>query len=213
MWDISTTSFDINQELADYKQLYATLIFGIDDVDGFLEKADLDKRRCIKLLPVLTEYKEMLENAVGDGKHKAEIPDSLLSFRQQHLQELEKLKDCAECKCLKCARDCNMSGCNRCDPGCKCKIVSCDNKKAAIYTFDNKTVDLKNNDTGGFENLKALAVIEDLEYKQLYIVLERGSEKVIMYYYPSIKEDSYGEISDLEDMDFAVKAFENRHLS
>lgn len=206
-------SFDMNKELEACKELYSTLIFGIDDIDDFLEKSDLDRRKCIKLLPVLNEYKGLLQKALEETKDETQVPASLHQFRTEHFEELEKLKDCAKCKCLNCARDCNMAGCERCDPSFRCKITSCDNKTAAVYDFDDKWIDLINNDTGVNERLKVLAVIQDLEFDQLYIILKRENDKLIMYYYPSIDEDTYGEITDSDDMDFAVKAFENQYVN
>ena len=206
-------SFDVTKELAHYKELYAALVLGIDDVHDYIDKADLDKRRCVRLLPVLNEYIGMLEKALGDGKRKVSPPESLIGFRTQHREELEKLRDCTTCKCLKCARDCNMSGCSRCEPGFRCKVASCNNKTSAVYVFENREIELANGETGENENLKVLAVVEDLECKQLYIILERNAEKIIMYYYPGIDGDKYGEITDTEDLEFAVKAYESIHLS
>ncbi len=32
---------------------------------------------------------------------------------------------------------------------------------------------------------------------------------MVLYYYPGIKEDSYGEITDAEEFDFVVETFQN----
>ena len=209
----SGESFDVKSELDEYKELYSKLVLGIDDVHDFVEKADLDKRRCVKLLPVITQYISILENSVGDGKHKAPSPENALKFKQQHQEELEKLHDCAECKCLKCTRDCKMAGCSRCEPSFRCKLASCDNEKAAVYTVEGKTVDLTNNDSGETESLKVLAVVQDLEYKQFYIILERSGEKVVLYYYPEAAGDTYGEVTDQDDLNFAINAYEGIFIS
>lgn len=191
-----------------YREAYSKLVFALDDIRGFVDEAALNRRRCVEYLPILKEYVDKLELLCGGNKAPKTLPDDVRRFREQHAEELEKLRDCANCRCAKCSKECGMSGCERCEPAQKCRVIYCDNKTAAVYAFDGKTATLTNNDTGMAEELRVLAVIEDVEYKQFYIVFERGSEKLVLYFYPGVSSDNYAEIKDEEDLDFAVKAYE-----
>ena len=44
-----------------------------------------------------------------------------------------------------------------------------------------------------------------------YIIIEniKSKEKFILYYYPGISEDSYGEIKDAQEFDFIVSTFQS----
>ena len=101
-----------------------------------------------------------------------------------------------------------MEGCNRCEPGCGSSIQECDNKTVSVYGIKNKTIPLTENSTGKTKVYPVLSIILDQEYKQLYIVLDNNPDKLILYYYPNPSGDTYGEITDMEDMNFAIKAFE-----
>lgn len=195
-------------EYDEYREIYSKLVFGIDDIKDFVDEAALNRRRCVKYLPILKEYVDKLELLCGGNKAPKELPRDVRQYREEHAEELEKLRDCAECKCAKCSKECGMSGCGRCDPAEKCRVIYCDNKTTAVYRYDGKTAALTNNDTGMAEELRILAVIEDVQYKQFYIVFERGGEKLVLYYYPGVSSDNYAEIKDEEDLDFAVKAYE-----
>lgn len=195
-------------EYDEYREAYSKLVFAMDDIKDFVDEAALNRRRYVQYLPILKEYVDKLELLCGGNKAPKTLPEDVRQFREQHAEELEKLRDCAQCQCAKCSKECGMSGCDRCEPAQKCHIIYCDNKTTAVYAFDGKTATLTNNDTGMVEELRVLAVIEDVEYKQFYIVFERNSEKLVLYFYPGVSSDNYGEIKDEEDLDFAVKAYE-----
>jgi len=190
-------------ELAVNKELYAKIVFGNDDVQDLLDKEEFKNRRCVRFIPILKEYVDLL---AANDIFKISV------FKQTHNEDLTKIKDCVDCTCLHCTRDCAMSGCKGCDINHKCKVASCDNKVSAVWTFADKTIELQNNKTGRNERLKVLATIQDLEYKQLYIVLDQNGERVVLYYYPSISGDTYGEITDTDDLEFAAKALESAYL-
>ena len=81
-----------------------------------------------------------------------------------------------------------------------------------VRKFDNFTLDLTNNDNGKSSTYKALAVVEDCTLDNLYILLENLSnsdDKLVLYYYPGIREDSFGEITDPSEFDFVVETYQN----
>ena len=85
-------------------------------------------------------------------------------------------------------------------------------KEVNVRKFDNFTLDLTNNDTGRASKYKVLAVVEDCTLDNLYILLENitnSSDKLVLYYYPGIKEDSYGEITDAAEFDFVIETYQS----
>ncbi|NRZ09700.1 hypothetical protein DFR90_002161 [Clostridium beijerinckii] len=73
-------------------------------------------------------------------------------------------------------------------------------------------LELTNNDTGISSKYNVLAVVEDCTLDNLYILLENfnnSNDKLVLYYYPGIKEDSYGEITDPNEFDFVVETYQN----
>ena len=56
-----------------------------------------------------------------------------------------------------------------------------------------------------------MAIIQDAENGKRYIVIENvgDRERFILYLYPRISEDEYGEITDETDFNFAASAYEN----
>lgn len=204
-----------------YKELYAKIVFALDEIKDFLSDEDLRRRKFYRLLPILKEYLELLESSEEDNKRKGLLHKLLgakpsserdaEAFLRQNADSFLQLEDCARCKCLSCPKDCKMEGCSRCEPGHGCRVSSCDNKESAVWTYGFKTLELRNNDTGNTETFEVRTVVQDLQYKQLYIVLDRRGDKVILYYYPGLKGDDYGEIKDADDLNFAANAFENRN--
>ena len=204
-----------------YRELYAKIVFALDEIHDFLSEDDLKRRRFVRLLPVLKNYSDMLDESAEDEKkagifgrlfHKSGKSPSVGEYRRRNADAFLQLEDCARCKCLNCVRDCKMEGCSRCEPGHGCRVASCDNKESAVWTYGFKSLDLQNNATGRTETFEVKAVVQDLAYKQRYIILENNGGKIVLYYYPGLKGDDYGEVTDADDLNFAVKAYENRDL-
>lgn len=198
--------------------LYADTVFALEGLDGFVEKSTLQRRTFVRGLPVLRELIDLskrLEEDTSGGffdKLRGAGKDSerrLLTEMEEGKRTFAQMEACKTCVCFKCPRECEMPGCDRCEPGCGCHIESCDNKTATAYRFGGKTLPLTENKTGITKNHPVLALIFDKKYNQLFLILEDGAEKLVLYYYPNPSGDTYGEITDMEDLDFAIHTFED----
>jgi hypothetical protein len=216
-------------ELDESKKLYSEVIYALDEIGDFVPQQDLKKRRYVKFLPTIKTYVDMVEKAITEaeskntfsklfGSNKKSI-DLIEDFKEDNQEAFKETKNCMNCKCFKCSKICKMEGCNRCEAGKGCRIVSCDNKTNAVYLFRNKKIPLINNKTGREDMYNVLGVVQDIDaknynselpdYGQLYIIIELDGERFTLYFYPGISDDEYGEIEDVEDFNFATEAFKN----
>ncbi|MFT8887348.1 MAG: hypothetical protein ABF904_00845 [Ethanoligenens sp.] len=204
-------------QLAKLEALYADTVFALEGLDGFVEKSTLHRRTFVRGLPALREIidlsKRVEEDTSGGFFDKLrgagkEAERKLLAGMEEGRRTFEQMTFCKDCVCFKCPRECEMEGCDRCEPGCGSHIVHCDNQTVTVYRFANKIIPLTENRTGMTKDHRVLALVLDKKYKQLFLILEDGAEKLVLYYYPNPSGDTYGEITDMEDLDFAIQAFE-----
>lgn len=208
---------NLNSEINEYKKIYTDIIFALDEIKPFVDDKTLNKRKYIKIIADLKKYIKMLEDHQRKEKKRTFINKIFSSnenslyqieqFKAENTKKFNQLKDCSKCKCFNCTLDCKMESCNRCEPSGKVK--SCDNKTNSVYVFKDKKIYLANDRTGETNLWSVLGIIQDLEYNQYYIIVELKDEKMVLYYYPGISEDEFGEISDIEDFNFAIECFEN----
>lgn len=205
----------IEIEKEDYGKLYADVIFALEKLDGFVTKEELLKRKFYENLPTLEAYIKLVKDAEIEQNSKGKLAKLFASnsqekiledFKQENYEKLERTRNCVNCECINCLSECVMEGCNRCWLGGK--VASCDKKTTCVYTFKNKKIELNNDKTGETDMYNVLSIVQDKEYNQLFIIIELSGEKYVLYYYPGISEDTYGEISDVEDFNFALGAFE-----
>jgi len=133
----------------------------------------------------------------------------LQDYKAKHRENFKQLEKCSHCTCLNCAFECNFKKCSSCRSDSM--LYFCDKSKVNVRKFDDFTLDLTNNDTGRASKYKVLAVVEDCKLDKLYILLQNLSDsgdKLVLYYYPGIKEDSYGEITNAEEFDFVVETYQ-----
>lgn len=204
-----------------YGKIFSTITFAIDEVDGFLDKDTVKNRKYFSRLPILKRYMELLDSAKADEKSKGFLGNLfsgdkyigiLEDYKRDHSEELTQLETCSKCECLKCSATCKFDSCLGCKNG---KHTSfCDHKKTAVYFFTNSEdskINLVNNNTGENDRYLILAIVEDCENNKRYILIEnlRDKERFILYYYPRISEDEYGEITNEDDFNYAASAYEN----
>lgn len=206
----------IREEKNKYGKMYVDISFAIDNISPFLGD-DLNKRRYAARLAPLKRYIELLESAeteVSKGgllnmfKDDKYI-DLLTDYKRDHREELNQLKKCCCCCCLSCAADCKFDSCLGCRNGAH--VIQCDHKRISVVYHDDFSLNLTNNDTGKDDSFKVLATLEDAEKDKRYIITQSSStgDKFILYYYPGIKEDTYGEITDEDEFDFIASTFQN----
>jgi hypothetical protein len=208
----------INEERRYWGKVYTDVAYAISEISPFVSERDLSIRKYFTKASILQEYTKLLDSAEADCKKKSLFSifksnpsiTLLQDFKTKNRENFKQLEKCSNCTCLNCAFDCNFKKCSSCRSGSL--IRSCDKEKVNVRKFDDFTLDLTNNDTGRASTYKVLAVVEDCTLNNLYILLENitnSSDKLVLYYYPGIKEDSYGEITDATEFDFVVETYQS----
>jgi len=216
---LSFESF-IEKEVFDSGKLYADVIFPLEEIEEFIPREQLLERKFVEYLPALKTYVDMLKAAEVDNRSKGVFgkifggdkskQESIERFKENNYEKFEQLRGCVSCKCITCPTECMMEGCNRCEKSGK--VSKCDKKTTCVYTFTERTIDLTNDKTGEPAEYNVLSIVQDKEYNQLFIIIELDTEKYVLYFNPGVSEDIYGEITDVEDFNFALKAYEQVEL-
>lgn len=208
----------INQERRYWGKIYTDIAYAISEISPFISDKDLKIRKYFSKASILQEYTKLLDSAEAECKKKSlfslfksDPSISLLEdFKNKNRENFKQLEKCSSCECLNCAFECSFKKCSSCRS--ESKICFCDKDKVNVRKFDNFTLTLTNNDTGISSTYKVLAVVEDCGLNNLYILLENitnSNDKLVLYYYPGIKEDSFGEITNPKEFDFIVETYQN----
>ena len=208
----------INEERRYWGKTYTDVAFAISEVSPFLSEKTLKNRKYYTKAPILQEYTRLLDSAEADCKKKSLFsmfksnPSLTLleDFKIKNRDDFKQLEKCSHCECLNCTFTCDFKSCSSCRNASL--IYSCDKERVNVRKFDNFTLDLTNNDNGNASKYKALALVEDCTLDNQYILLEGltdSNDKLVLYYYPGIKADSYGEITDATEFDFVVETYQN----
>lgn len=199
-----------------YGRIFVDIRYAIDNISPFLDKNAIQDRKYISRLPVLERYMELIESSERETEKKGlfsffkrdDCIDLLEDYKRSNRRDFDRLEKCSKCMCLNCTVQCKFDGCLGCREGAK--VVSCDHQKIAVIFHDAFMLDLKNDRTGRTEKYVVLATLKDVERDKRYIIIEgiNTKEKFILYYYPGISEDTYGEITDEQEFDYIVSTFE-----
>ncbi|MHC6181365.1 DUF1292 domain-containing protein [Clostridium sp. JNZ X4-2] len=207
----------IKLEKDKYGKIFVNISYAIDNISPFLDKKILAARKYNTKISTLKKYIELIESAESElntkkflKKLKGDKYISLLeSYKNDHLESLSQLEKCADCECLSCTADCKFDSCL----GCKIdsRIVYCDKVKINVTKHSNFSINLVNDRTGENNRYIVLSTLQDIKLDNKYIIIQNilSKEKFILYYYPGISEDSYGEISNAEEFDFIVSTFQS----
>ena len=213
---MSNTIEFITKERETVGKTYTDVTYAISEVSPFLDESILKKRKYYSKLPILTKYMELLNDAEYKDKNKKfslfkkdDTVSQLTRYKQDNLEAFNQLNDCSKCTCLNCIKECNFRSCS----GCRSNsfIKSCDKSKINVRLHKDFILSLTNNDTGRSSRYKVLATIENCELDRLYIALENlmdSNDKLILYYYPGISSDDFGEITDEDEFNLVVEAYE-----
>lgn len=203
----------ITDEMIAYGDILEKLEFGISDISSLIGD-DIKKRDFIRYVDQVRNYLDFLSKKQRDfeskgviskvfGNHK-DLDQELIKFKESMKTALIQSHYCSNCKCLKCINICKMDGCGQCK--LRGKVISCNNKTQAVWAFKNNKLTLNNDETGQQDEFEILAIIQDAEYKQYYISLNKVSDgqKYIFYYYCSPAGESYKAIEDVDDFNFVT---------
>ena len=218
---MSKTDEFISSEKSYYGKIYTDISFAIDEVQDFLDKDIFRNRKYVSRQPLLKKYIDLLDAAKSEEKDKGffgnlfngdKYTGILKDFKNDRHEEFNQLEKCTKCECLKCMAACKFDSCNGCRNGEH--ITFCDHEKTNIALFDgseDSMIELVNNKTGEDDKYEIMAIIQNALNNRRYIVIENvhDRERFILYYYPKISEDEYGEITDETDFDFAASEYEN----
>ncbi len=204
-----------------YGKMYVDINYAIDNISPFLDKKTFNNRKYTVKLPVLKKYMELLDSAEGESKKNGLMNifksdkqlDSLNSYKRDNKESLSQLEKCSKCACLNCTVECKFDSCLGCRP--HSKIVFCDHQKINITFHDNFILDLTNNRTGKADKYKVLATIQDCLLERKYIIIQNivsAQDRFILYYYPGISEDDFGEIEDAEEFDYIASVYESVNI-
>lgn len=211
----------IKSEKDIWGKVYVDINYAIDNVAPFLSEKTLRLRRYNSKKDVLKKYIDLLESSElelskksgflgGLFADKNKYQDLLKSYKADNKNTFTQLKNCSSCACLNCVNDdCKFNSCTGCREGSY--IKTCDHEKINITLHDSFTLDLTNNSTGRESKYKVLATLQDCQLDRQYIIIENlwdKEDKFILYYYPGISEDQYGEISDPEEFDYIAENFQ-----
>lgn len=207
----------LKNEKNKYGKIFVDINYAIDNVSPFLDEPTLKRRKYVAKLSVLKKYIELLqaaESEINKGGFFSKFGndkyiDLLNDYKRDNTEILIQLDKCSKCSCLNCTADCKFDSCLGCRDNSS--IVLCDHKKINVSKPDNFTLYLTNNRTNGNDKYIALGILQDIESDTKYIVVENmlNKEKFILYYYPGISEDTYGEITNPEEFDFIVSTFQS----
>jgi hypothetical protein len=213
----------ITKEKSYYGKIYSEITFAIDEIQDFLDKDTLRNRKYFSRQGILKRYIELLDSAKAENKTNGKgflgglftgdkYIGILEDFKRDHHEEFDQLEKCSGCECLKCTAECKFDSCNGCRSG---KHISyCDHQKTSVAFFDSSEgsiIKLVNNKTGAEDRYLILAIVQDAKNDKRYILIEnlRDKERFILYYYPRLPEDEYGEITNESDFNYAASAYEN----
>lgn len=203
-------------EKNEYGKIYYDLNLAIDNISGFLSDEELKKRLFISKIPVLKKYIESLDASIAEvrshGFFKSLSDDKYIDlikdYKLRNKKDLDKLENCSKCACRNCMENCKFDGCIGCRDGAYVK--SCDHEKICVVSHSSFFLNLTNNDTGDEDRYSAIGTIQDISTDKRYIAVQniRNGEKFILYYYPGVVEDNYGEITNEREFDFIVQKFD-----
>lgn len=213
---MSNTQDFIREEKESFGKIFVDISYAIDNVSPFLEKGEMQKRKYVVKLPVLKKYIELLDAASAEDKKEGffkmfkgdKYTHLLEGYKRDNSTCLNQLEKCSKCACLNCTANCNFDSCLGCRQGSR--IAKCDHENMNATLHDNYTLELTNDNTGEEDSYTVLATMQNCELDRKYIIIENkiDREKFILYYYPGISEDDYGEIEDAEEFDFIAETYE-----
>lgn len=213
---MSKTLDFINHERETLGKTYIDIAYAINEVSPFLSNDTLSNRKYYYKSSVLKKYIDLLNEEEFNSKQKKfsffkkdNSIEILSKYKSDNHDDINQLNYCSKCSCLNCIKECNFQSCN----GCRFNsyIKNCDKKHLNVRFHEGFILDLTNNNNGKSNRYKVLSTIEDCLSKKLYIVLENlldKNDKLILYYYPGISNDEFGEITDENEFNLIVETYE-----
>lgn len=207
----------IEEERALWGKYYTDIAFAINEIEPFVDEKELRKRKYYSKFGIMKDYIKLLDDVEVDSNKKSffnafksdDRIEKLRAYKDKNRIVFKQFENCSKCSCLNCVAECKFKSCSGCRENSFLK--TCDKEKINVRYHKHFQIDLRNNDTGAKNTYKVLATLEDSELDNLYIILENvrdSGDKLVLYYYPGLREDTYGEITDVEEFDFVVETYQ-----
>ncbi|MCY6369573.1 DUF1292 domain-containing protein [Clostridium ganghwense] len=209
--------FYLNEEENKYGKVYTDINYAIDNIADFISDENLKKRKYASKVDVIKKYIKLLEDTKVKVNKKGRFKifnntdkykTVLENYKYKHSKDFQQLDNCSKCACLNCVQECEFDTCLGCRNNSK--IVYCDHKKINVTRHSNFTINLVNDNTQEENTYEVLVTIQNIEEDKRYIIIRNirdYDDKYILYYYPGISEDNYGEITDAEEFDYIAEIF------
>lgn len=220
----------LTDEFNENNKLYSDIQFALSDIRGWVPEDKLNDRRYVRFLPVLEEYKRLVEveknklekkNIFSKLLNSNEGIQLVVDYKRKNNNALDEIKNCTKCACFKCSLECKMKSCNQCQEGVGCRIGACKNdsdEPYSVYVYENKVIELYNEEYEQNMDYNLLGMVYDVTYDIFYVIVERvdaevGEDRKILSYRPENPiDDRYYTVEDADDINFAVDAFEEAYL-
>ena len=207
----------IEEERELWGKYYTDIAFAISEISPFIDEEKLKKRKYYSKFGLMREYIDLLDKTELDSNKKSFMNlfksddriEKLQGFKHKNMKVFKQFENCSKCSCLNCVAECKFQSCSGCRENSY--IKSCDKERINVHYHQNFIINLVNNDTGNRNSYKTLATFQDCELNKLYIALENvrdENDKLILHYYPGIKDDNFGEITSVDEFDFIVETFQ-----
>lgn len=206
----------LKNEKDHFGKVYVDITYAIDKISPFIDTKDLNQRKYVSRLPILKKYIELIEAAeseVNKGGFLHSLSNDkyielLKSYKHDSDEQFRQLEHCAQCQFLSYMDQSKFDGCLGCRAGSS--VAYSDFKAVCVSLHDDFIIDLTNDATGQAERYKVLATLQNIARDTRYIIIEglHTGEKFVLYYYPGISDDSYGEITDPEEFDEVVSYYQ-----
>lgn len=205
-----------------YEKIYVDINYAINDINEFLPKDRISQRKYISKSDTLKDYIKLIDTLESKYNKKSifkifqkedSYTEKLDKYKKEHEPHFKQIENCLKCSCFKCINECNFDTCLGCRSNSK--IVMCDHKNVNATAYSDYTLSLTNNETNEDDTYKVLSTIQVLNDSKRYIVIQNinnQDEKYILYHYPGIKEDDYGEITDACEFDYVSQIFNSCNL-
>lgn len=213
----------IEKELNEWGKVYTDITYAINEISEFLDDKELKRRKYYVKLSVLKEYIDDLNrgdisssskkgflSSMFNSSSSNDLTSKFKTFKRKNKDTFDQLSHCAQCACLSCIEECSFKKCSGCRDDSH--IKKCDRDKINVRVYDNFLHNITDNNTGSDGTYRTLAVLNDCELDRLYIILENihdEDDKFILYYYPKVSGNDYGEITDSEEFDYIIETFES----
>lgn len=214
----------LEEERQVYGNLYSKLVFLLDDIEALSDVSTLKTRAYYKNLKVLKQYNELMDDIerLSNDKNKKLsrlftsynkdkcLIDKCNNFKSKNYNELNKIRICSDCVCLKCIKKCKFNPCMSCNK--TGKVQFCNKSNINLITFDNFRKNQYNNETNTNDPIEILCEVEFLNLDKRFRIIKdlKEDEVLVLEFVYSIKDgDLYYSVDDVNLFNEIIEIYES----